>query len=91
MRLCVRRYNEAVGGKNTETSGYHETITVAWIKLLCGLLRRLQPMTRAAFATHAVEHFGSQRDIFSRYYDFDLVASTDARRRWVPPTLQPLD
>ena len=23
MRLCVRRYNEAVGGKNTETSGYH--------------------------------------------------------------------
>jgi hypothetical protein len=28
MRACVRRYNEAVGGKNTATSGYHETITV---------------------------------------------------------------
>ena len=30
--MCVGRYNEAVGGKNTETSGYHETITVFWIK-----------------------------------------------------------
>lgn len=28
MRECVRRYNESVGGKNTETSGYHETVTV---------------------------------------------------------------
>jgi hypothetical protein len=40
MRLCVRRYNEAVGGKNTESSGYHETITIAWIKVLAGLLRQ---------------------------------------------------
>jgi hypothetical protein len=91
MRLCVRRYNEAVGGQNTETSGYHETITVAWIKLLGGLLRQVQPIERAAFAGQAVEHFIGQRDIFSRYYDFDVIASTDARRRWVPPTLQPLD
>ena len=37
MRECVKRYNVSVGGKNTETSGYHETITVAWIKLLDGV------------------------------------------------------
>ena len=91
MRLCVRRYNEAVGGKNTETSGYHETITVAWIKLLSGLLREAQGMGRAAFAGLAVERFATQRDIFGRYYDFDLVTSVEARRDWVAPTLQPLD
>jgi hypothetical protein len=91
MRRCVSRYNESVGGQNTETSGYHETITVAWIKLLRGLLYRSKPIGRAAFAALAVEQFQAQQNIFSHFYDFDLVASTEARKRWVAPTLQPLD
>lgn len=91
MRTCVRRYNEAVGGTNTETSGYHETITVAWIKLLAKLLRESAPIERAAFARLAVERFERDRGILQRYYDFDLVNSAKARRRWVPPNLAPLD
>jgi hypothetical protein len=88
MRVCVRRYNEAVGGQNTDTSGYHETITVMWIALLDGLLREAGEMERAAFAALAVERFAEQRDIFRRYYDFDVVGSTEARLRRVEPTLR---
>ena len=91
MRLCVSRYNESVGGENTDTNGYHETITVAWIKLLSGLLTRSQPIRRAAFAALAVDHFQAQKDIFNRFYDFDLTASREARRSSVAPTLQPLE
>jgi len=91
MRECVRRYNDSVGGKNTETSGYHETVTVMWIRLLDGLRRESIPMDRAQFAALAVEQFASRRDIFREYYDFDLVSSTEARLRWVAPTLKPLD
>lgn len=91
MRECVRRYNESVGGKNTETSGYHETVTVMWIRLLDGLRRESIPMDRAQFAALAVEQFAPRRDIFREYYDFDLVGSTEARLRWVAPTLKPLD
>lgn len=91
MRECVRRYNESVGGKNTETSGYHETVTVMWIRLLDGLRRESVPMDRAQFVALAVEQFASRRDIFREYYDFDLVGSTEARLRWVAPTLKPLD
>jgi hypothetical protein len=91
MRVCVKRYNESVGGKNAETSGYHETITVAWIKLLDGLLRESGPMERAAFARLAVERFEGDKEIFQRYYDFDLVGSAEARRSWVEPTLGRLD
>jgi hypothetical protein len=91
MRVCVRRYNESAGGKNTETSGYHETITVMWIKLLDGLRRESGPMARAAFAALAVERFVGRRDIFREYYDFDLVGSTEARLGWVEPTLKGLD
>jgi hypothetical protein len=91
MRLCVRRYNESVGGKNTETSGYHETITVAWIKLLDGLHREAAPLDRVAFASLALERFAGNKEIFKRYYDFDLTASTEARLAWVEPTLQRFD
>jgi hypothetical protein len=91
MRVCVRRYNEAVGGKNTETSGYHETITIAWIKLLHGLLRESGPIARAAFAHLAVERFATEREILRRYYAFDLVKSIEARRVWIPPTLGSFD
>jgi hypothetical protein len=91
MRLCVRRHNESVGTANSDTGGYHETITIAWIKLLAGLLREAEPMERAAFATLAVERFVNDRGIFSRYYDFDLPSSIEARRTWVAPTLASFD
>jgi hypothetical protein len=91
MRECVRRYNESVGGKNTETSGYHETITVMWIRLLDSLRREATEMERAEFAALAVERFAARRDIFREYYDFDLLGSTEARMRWIEPTLKALD
>jgi hypothetical protein len=91
MRACVKRYNEAVGGKNTETSGYHETITIAWIKLLDGLRREAGGVGRAEFAQLAVERFAGDKEIFRRYYDFDLVGSVEARRSWVEPTLARFD
>jgi hypothetical protein len=91
MRDCVRRHNESVGTINSETSGYHETITVMWIRLLDRLRRDADPMSRAEFAALAVERFAARRDIFREYYDFDLVGSTEARLQWVAPTLKALD
>jgi hypothetical protein len=94
MRICIKRYNESVGGKNTETSGYHETITIAWIKLLDGLLREESAFTmpeRAEFAKIAVDRFAKDKEVFRRYYDFDLGASVEARRNWIQPTLASLD
>jgi hypothetical protein len=48
-------------------------------------------MGRAAFAALAVERFEPRRAIFRDYYDFDVVASSEARLRWVEPTLKSLD
>jgi hypothetical protein len=91
MRARVTAYNVAVGGQNTSTSGYHETITILWIKILAQFHREHATLPRAAFATLCVEHFAPQRDILRRYYDYDVVASTEARRIWHPPTLESLD
>jgi len=104
MRARVSAYNVAVGGQNTSTSGYHETVTIFWIKLLATHLAtelgapRLASETwegpprisRSAFAHHAVATFAPQRNIYADYYDFDLLTSQEARRTWIPPTLRPL-
>lgn len=91
MRICIRHFNESVGGKNTDTSGYHETITIFWIKVLAALHGRNASLERAAFAALAVEAYKGRRDLFREFYDFDLVASTDARREWLPPTRRRLN
>jgi len=91
MRERVRAYNVAVGGKNTETSGYHETVTVFWIKVLSGFHRAHGELPRAEFAAAAVRKFESRRRILAEYYDFDVVNSREARQRWIAPNLRSLD
>jgi len=91
MRDAIRRFNLSVGGQNTPTSGYHETITIFWIKLLAIHQRATQPTSRIAFATDAVAHFAPQRDLLTRFYDFDVVASTEARHRWIAPNRQRIE
>ncbi|NYF78955.1 hypothetical protein [Granulicella arctica] len=91
MRGAVRRYNEAVGGQNTSTSGYHETITVFWIKVLAVLLASEAMMSRAEFAACAVERYTQARSLFRGFYDFDIVASTEARRVWIEPSLKRIE
>ena len=87
VRGCVQRFNVAVGGQNTPTSGYHETVTAFWIKLLSAFLQAKQPISRPEFATLAVAEYGEQKDIYRHYWDFDVVASTVARAQWMPPNL----
>lgn len=93
MRRAIPRYNEAVGGKNTESSGYHETVTIFWVKLLAHFYRThaVQRPQRVAFATLAVDRFAGDRGLLARYYRDDIVTSTEARRTWLPPTLQAID
>ena len=85
LRERVKAFNVAVGGQNTATAGYHETITVFWVKVLAGLRRECGEMPRAEFARVAVERFGGRREMLREYYGFDVVASEEARRVWIAP------
>jgi hypothetical protein len=92
MREGVRRYNEATGGKNTEDSGYHETLTRFWIAV-AGAFLAARPDGEAPSARIAalVNHFGARRELFREYYSFDVVGSREARRGWMAPDLKPLE
>ena len=86
IREGIQRYNLATGGENTDMAGYHETLTIFWIRILLAALREMDAAgSRIEKARAIAERFGNQRDLFRSYYSFDVVNSTDARRRWVAP------
>lgn len=85
MRRGIIRHNEAVGTPNTDTSGYHETITRLWVGVLESAVAGCSGPWEAACL--AVERFGSERSLYRCYYSFDVVCSVEARRIWVPPDL----
>jgi hypothetical protein len=95
MRERVSAYNLAVGGQNTPTSGYHETVTVFWIKLLRDVLCNLKALhpgiSRSELAHMAVEGLVNERNIYWEFYDFDILKSEEARRVWIWPNIRPFD
>jgi hypothetical protein len=95
MRERVSAYNVAVGGQNTFSSGYHETVTVFWIKLLRDVLASLKAqhpgIGRGELVHMAVEGLVNERNIYWEFYDFDILKSEEARRVWIWPNVRPFE
>jgi hypothetical protein len=90
MRRRIRAFNLAVGGANTPTSGYHETLTRFWLIIVEDFLHRTNPNSPLEAARLAVAEFGEQRAFHTRYYSGNVVQDTDARLGWKEPNLEPL-
>ncbi|QGP79283.1 hypothetical protein [Sphingobium sp. CAP-1] len=91
MPDMIRRYNESVGGVNSDGSGYHETITQASLhmarRLLAGLPGDATPAT--AYAALMASPLGDKDWLFT-YWSRDVLMAPPARRLWVSPDLTPL-
>jgi len=86
VRTGIQHYNVCVGTANTEGSGYHETLTIFWLNMIGRFLADTgRTGDKLDKVRSVVEEFGGQRDLFRQYYSFDVVASREARARWVPP------
>ena len=86
IRARIPAYNVAQGGKNTEDSGYHETLTVFWIWVVAGFLATLPEGTpRLRMIGAAAERFGGEAAFHKKFYGHNVIGDTEARRTWVPP------
>ena len=90
LRAGIVRLNAFHGTPNTDTRGYHETITRAYVVLIEEFLSGRAdddpaPCVRALLASPL-----GARDALDRYYSRDVLMSVAARRAWVEPDLQPL-
>ena len=91
MRAGIRRLNAAHGTIDSDTRGYHETITRAFLRLLGGFLRA-RPEGEALDVSVAALLASplAARDVLTRHYSKTLLFSVVARRAWVEPDLEPL-
>jgi ribosomal-protein-alanine N-acetyltransferase len=90
LQTAIRALNDVHGTPNSDTRGYHETITRAYVCLIADVLAT-SDATTSLEAVHAVmESFAATRDVLLCYYSRDCLMSTAARRGWVPPDISPL-
>ncbi|WP_428407982.1 hypothetical protein [Hyphococcus sp.] len=91
MPGMIRRYNDSVGTPNTDTEGYHETITLASLIVARAFIAQetgapLRELCNRLFASR----FGKSDWLFA-HWSKEVLFSANARREWVPPNLNPLD
>jgi hypothetical protein len=89
LRINISAHNESVGPVNSETSGYHETITVFWARTIDAFIKS-RPKSRSfeELADSVVDAFGDKAGFFREYYSFDILASLEARKVWIEPDLK---
>ena len=87
----IRGYNESVGGVNSDTEGYHETITRTYlhgVRLFhadCGLETPLHELVNDLLRSSV-----GRRDWPLKFYSAELLFSVEARVHFVSPDLAPL-
>jgi hypothetical protein len=90
MPYLIRAYNEACGVANTDSSGYHETITIASLRAADSwLAAHADAPLDAALGTFLETSLG-RSDWLLRYWSRERLFSAAARREWQPPDLAPL-
>jgi hypothetical protein len=90
MPGLIRAYNEATGVANTDTSGYHETITLASLRAARAWLKaRPHEALHVSLKELLASDYG-RSDWLLAYWSKPLLFSVEARRTWVEPNLRPL-
>ncbi|AEV97018.1 hypothetical protein A4D02_18380 [Niastella koreensis] len=87
----IKKYNISVGGENTDHSGYHETITVFYIRQIINYI--LETCSDGQFEEKLNGLW--QREFLKKgfpltYYSREFLMSKEARKNWLAPDLQPL-
>jgi hypothetical protein len=86
----IRRYNLSVGGVNSDTEGYHETITQVSIPAVRSALARSEGSGLAERVNALLLAEEGRRDWPLRFYSGELLFSRGARLGWVEPDLEVL-
>ena len=90
VREGIQRLNEAHGVVTTRERGYHETLTIFWLRHVRAFLERgyneARPLVPLANELVAC----SDKRLPLAHYTRELLFSWEARTGWVEPDLKPL-
>ena len=89
MRANIKAYNAAHHVPDTQLSGYHETMTQAWMRLVDFTLREYGPAENADdFCQRHPEL--SRKETMRLFYTRELFMSPEAKAGFIEPDLAPL-
>jgi hypothetical protein len=89
IREGIRAHNATHGITDAPTSGYHETMTVAWMRLVELALREYGPEDSGEAFCEAHPEL-MQKKTLRLFYSKDLFMSARAKAEFVEPDLAPL-
>jgi hypothetical protein len=91
MPTLIRAYNEATGVANTDTGGYHETITLASLRAAPSILgSHGESAPLHSIANDLLAGELGRSDWLLLYWSRARLFSVEARRLWIEPDLKPL-
>lgn len=92
LRSGIRAYNTAVGTPNSDTDGYHKTITAFYAWAIDRFVREAEAgSTFLDLARRLLASRCAQREFPFEYYSRNRLLSVAARRGWLAADLKPLD
>jgi hypothetical protein len=90
MPQFIRSYNEATGVANTDSGGYHETITQASVRAARSFVLQAPGRGLCDTCNALLSSPFGKSDWVLTYWSRELLFSVQARKFWVDPDLQPL-
>lgn len=91
IKALISAYNEATGTSNTDTGGYHHTITLASMRAASAHLAGYPETASLHCALDALLASPLRHpDWLLDYWRRETLFSVAARRDWTPPDLAPL-
>ena len=83
----IRAYNESVGVANTDTSGYHETITQASMRAANAFRIARKHLPLFEVCNELMMSDLGRSDWLLIYWSREVLFSFEARKRWVEPDI----
>jgi len=91
IREGIKKYNLSIGGANTDHSGYHETITLFYTRLIIKYLLETGENDDLGYLLSTLVHQPFlTKDFPLKYYNKELLMSKEARKNWTAPDKEPL-
>jgi len=90
MKASLHHYLDTLGIETTLERGYHETITVGWMRLVSDYLARTNLDCSLAELIHGLIEHVREKDYLLAYYSRERLMSKEARYGWIEPDLKEL-
>lgn len=90
-RQYITVHNESVGTPNTDTEGYHETITKFWLIVANHFIQTSEPASITELCNNFIQSEKASSSYPLNFYSKEKLFSVEGRHNWVEPDLREIE